>query len=143
MVRMGRMDHHCQVDAVEGAPADHELLAATPLFGGCAEDCDTTAERLGDLGDGQPGTKTGGADDVVPAGVADTGKRVVLAQHGSLHVYILYLIALKEYFKKSSILFLNLYILQVDTYDLFQKRFDHRLKMLECQRHLFLLPRRY
>ena len=81
-VAVSRMDHHRQVDVVEGAPADHELLAATPLFGGCAEDCDTTAERLGDLGDGQPGTKTGGADDVVPAGVADTGKRVVLAQHG-------------------------------------------------------------
>ena len=45
-VAVGRMDHHRQVDVVEGAPADHELLAATPLFGGCAEDCDTTTERL-------------------------------------------------------------------------------------------------
>ena len=81
-VAVSRMDHHRQVDVVEGAPPNHELLAAAPLFGRCAEDRNTTAERLGDLGDGKPSTETGRADDVVPAGVADARKRVVLAQHG-------------------------------------------------------------
>ena len=53
-VAVSRMDHHRQVDVVEGAPPNHELLAATPFFGRCAEDRNTTAERRGDLGDGKP-----------------------------------------------------------------------------------------
>ena len=57
-------------------------LAAAALLGRRAEDDDPAAELLGQARRGEPGAEAGGGDDVVPAGVADAGQRVVLAQHG-------------------------------------------------------------
>jgi hypothetical protein len=81
-VVVGRVHHHGGVDRVEGAAADHELLAATALLGRRPQDGEGAAQRLGDGGRRQPGTESGRGDDVVAAGVADPGKGVVLAAHG-------------------------------------------------------------
>ena len=81
-VGAGGVDHHRRVDAVERALLGHEDLAAAALLGRRAEDDDPAAELVGERGGGQPGAEPGGADDVVPAGVADAGQGVVLAQHG-------------------------------------------------------------
>ena len=80
-VAVGRMHHHRQVDVVEGAAADHELLAAAALFGGRAQDGDPSPEGLGDLRHGDARAEPRGADDVVPARMADAGERVIFAEH--------------------------------------------------------------
>ncbi len=53
-------------------------LAAAALLGRCAEHGDREPEVVGEPGQSEPGADRGGGDDVVPAGVADPGQRVVL-----------------------------------------------------------------
>ena len=70
------------MDAVEGAPLEHEDLAAAALLGRGAQHLDGEAQVVGHLGQGQAGTDGGGGDDVVAAGVADAGQGVVLGADG-------------------------------------------------------------
>ena len=77
----GGVDHHGGVDALEGAPLGEEHLAAAALLGRRAEHDHPAAELVGERGRGEPGAEPGGADDVVPAGVADLREGVVLAEH--------------------------------------------------------------
>jgi hypothetical protein len=76
------VDHHGGVDAVEGAPVQHERSCPAPLLGRRAEHPDLQADLVGHGGQGQPGPHRARRDDVVPAGVAHVGQRVVLGAHG-------------------------------------------------------------
>jgi hypothetical protein len=67
------VDHEGGVDVIERAPLGHEHLAATTLLGGVPEHDDRPAQLLGERRRGDAGADPGGADDVVPAGVADPG----------------------------------------------------------------------
>ena len=69
--------HHRGVDAVEGAPVEQEDLAPAALLGGRAEDAHREAEVVGHPGECQAGADGGGGDDVVAAGMAHAGQRVV------------------------------------------------------------------
>ena len=80
-----RMDHHRRVDAGEGATLEHVDLASAALLGRGADHLDRDAEVVGEGRQGQPGPDGRGRDDVVPAGVADTRKGVVLGAHGDDH----------------------------------------------------------
>ena len=68
------------VDAVEGPPPRHELLAAAALFGGRSEDADPARRAVRETGEGEAGADARRRDQVVPAGVADLRQRVVLRQ---------------------------------------------------------------
>ena len=83
-VGAGGVHHHGGVDALEGAGSDLQDLAAAPLLGRCADDGDPAVARLGHRGRGESGAQTGRSDDVVPAGVADAGQRVVLEADGDV-----------------------------------------------------------
>ena len=74
--------HHGGVDAAEGAALEHEDLTAAAFLGGSAEHADGEPEFVRHRGQGQSGPHRRGRDDVVPAGVADGGQRVVLGAHG-------------------------------------------------------------
>ena len=80
-VERGGVHHHREVDAVERARADQVDLAAAALLGRCPEDGDPQPGLIGDRGEGEPGADRRRRDDVVPAGVPDTGQRVVLRAH--------------------------------------------------------------
>ena len=81
-VPVRRVDHQGGVDTVEGPGAEQELLAPATLLRRRTHDPDPAAELLGQPRQRQPRPESGGGDHVVPAGVAQTGERVVLAQHG-------------------------------------------------------------
>ena len=81
-VGAGGVDHHRGVDAVEGPGSDHEDLAAAALLGRGAQDHDPSAAAPRPARRRRARAEPGGGDDVVPAGVADAGQGVVLAQHG-------------------------------------------------------------
>ena len=72
------VDHHRRVHAGEGAALEHEDLAAAALLGRRAEHADGEPEVVGHLGQRQAGPDGGRGDDVVAAGVAHVGERVVL-----------------------------------------------------------------
>ncbi len=57
-------------------------LAPAALLGRGPQHQDPAACLLRHRGRRQPRAQSGGGDDVVPAGVADAGEGVVLAQHG-------------------------------------------------------------
>lgn len=73
--------HHRCVDPLKRPGVDHGDLAATALLGGRAEDHQVAVEFVDHRCCGQAGTQAGGGDDVVAAGVTDTGQGVVLADH--------------------------------------------------------------
>ncbi|WP_371801297.1 hypothetical protein OHA38_37365 [Streptomyces sp. NBC_01732] len=73
--------HHRHCHIVEGAAFEHQHLAASLLLGRGAEELHPAAEFVGDRGQRDRRARTGGADDVVPAGMADLGQRVVLRAH--------------------------------------------------------------
>ena len=76
-----RVDHHGRVDVVEGAPADHELLASAALLGRRAENGDTPPERFSHSGRRESGAEPRSGDHVVAARVTDPRQCVVLAAH--------------------------------------------------------------
>ena len=53
--------------------------------------------------------------------------------NSTMHLYILYLKALKAYSLKSSMICLNLYTLLIDTNDPSQRIFDYQIRMWEPQ----------
>ena len=73
-----RMDHQRAVDVVEDALLDHDDLAAAALLCRRADHADRDVERFGNGREGDPGPDRGGRDDVVAAGMANFGQRVVL-----------------------------------------------------------------
>jgi hypothetical protein len=78
----GGVHHHGGVDPLEGPLPRHEDLSAPALLGRCPQEHDAPADLLGQRGGGQAGAEARGGDEVVPAGVAQAGQGVVLAQHG-------------------------------------------------------------
>ena len=82
------VDHHGGVDVLEGAAVQHEDFAAAPLLGGRAEHPHLQAYVVGHRGQGQPGPHGARRDDVVAAGVAHVGQRVVLGAHGDDQVAV-------------------------------------------------------
>ena len=74
--------HHRRVTPVEGAPFEHEDLAAAALLGRRAEHLHGDAEVVGQGGQSQAGADRRRGDDVVPAGVTDAGEGVVLGADG-------------------------------------------------------------
>ncbi len=77
-----RVHHQRRVDAVEGALAGHQLLAAAALLGRRAHPHHAAGELLAHRGEREERADAAGRDHVVAAGVADAGQRVVLAEHG-------------------------------------------------------------
>ena len=74
----GRVHHHRGVYTVEQTRVEQVELAATAFFGWAPENGDADAEIVGQSGEGQPGPDRRRCDDVVPAGMADSGQGVVL-----------------------------------------------------------------
>lgn len=72
------VDHHRERQVVEAPRLQHADLPAAALFGRGAEHADADAEVGGDVGEGLGGAHGGRRDDVVTAGVAEAGERVVL-----------------------------------------------------------------
>lgn len=72
------MQHHCRVGALEPAGASNVLLARAAFFGSCANQLDSAAECVDALGQREPRTDCGCADDTLSAGMPDAGRRVVL-----------------------------------------------------------------
>ena len=72
------VDHHRGVHAVEVAGVDQVDLAAAALLRGRAQQHDGEVELVGDRGQPDGGAERRRGDDVVAAGVADVGQRVVL-----------------------------------------------------------------
>lgn len=72
------VDHHGGVDAVKRAPVQHQDLAATALLGRCAQYPDGDTQVVCDRRQSHARAGSGSGDDVVAAGVADPGQRVVL-----------------------------------------------------------------
>nr|WP_201791094.1 hypothetical protein [Nesterenkonia sp. PF2B19] len=72
------MDHQGHGVVVKAAPLQHEDLAAAVLLRGGADDLHGETELVRDGGQSDGGADGGGGDDVVPAGVADLGQRVIL-----------------------------------------------------------------
>ena len=80
-VGIRRVDHHRCVYTVECTPVGHDDLAATPLFGGCPQDADPTAQFCGNRRGRQTGAQASRGDDVVTTCMADPRQGVVLAEH--------------------------------------------------------------
>ena len=72
------VDHHRGVHVVEEAGVDQVDLAAAALLGGRAEQRHGQVELVGDGGQPDGRAQRGRGDDVVAAGVAHVGQRVVL-----------------------------------------------------------------
>ena len=79
-VHVGRMHHHRRVGLLEGAEPRHQLLAAVTLLGGRAEHAHHAGQARAELGQRDGRAITGGGDDVVAAGMADAGQRVVFRE---------------------------------------------------------------
>ncbi|CAM5267931.1 hypothetical protein SMICM304S_03069 [Streptomyces microflavus] len=75
------MDHHRGVHTVERSGLQEERLAR-PALGGGADHPDGQAEFVGVRGEAECRADPGGGDQVVAAGVAEAGERVVLAGDG-------------------------------------------------------------
>ncbi|BDH58790.1 hypothetical protein MTP03_37290 [Tsukamurella sp. PLM1] len=76
-----RRVHHARTgDTVEHPALQHEHLAAPGLLRGRAVHLDGDPELVRDGRERDPGAEARGRDDVVPTGVADAGKRVVLGE---------------------------------------------------------------
>jgi hypothetical protein len=80
-VPVERVEHHCDVDALERPGLDHLDLAAPPFLGGSAQEHDLTPRGLGHGGSGDEGADSPGRDEVVPTGVTDPRKRVVFGEN--------------------------------------------------------------
>ena len=78
------VDHHRGVDIVEEAALDEADLAAAALLGRRAQQRQLEAQLIGQRRQRQRSTQAGGADDVVAAGMADAGQRVVLGADGDV-----------------------------------------------------------
>ena len=76
------MDHHCRVDAVERAGARHQFLAAAFLFGRRPQQTHRAAQTIADRGEAERRPERGRSDQVVAAGVADAGQRIVFGEQG-------------------------------------------------------------
>ncbi|CAM5613014.1 hypothetical protein SCYAM73S_08651 [Streptomyces cyaneofuscatus] len=76
------VDHHRGVHPVERPGFQEERLARTALLGGCADHSYGQAEFVGVRGEAERRADPGGGDQVVAAGVAEAGQRVVLAGDG-------------------------------------------------------------
>jgi hypothetical protein len=76
------VDHHGRVHVLEEPRLDELDLASAPFFGGRADDVDAPLGAGPHRGQGRPGSRPRGRDDVVPARVPDAGQRVVLAENG-------------------------------------------------------------
>ena len=57
---------------------EQQHFSAAELLGGCSKQRNRQAQLVGDLGQRQGGAHCRGGDDVVAAGMADFGQRVVL-----------------------------------------------------------------
>jgi hypothetical protein len=79
-VHAGGVDHECGVHTLEGSLARHQLLAATVLLGGGAQQAHTPGQPVAQARQRQRRAQAGGGDQVVSAGVPHLGKRVVLGQ---------------------------------------------------------------
>ena len=79
-VHRGGMDHHGRMHVRERAPLQQQNLAArvADFFRGGAEYADGQTHVVGHCGRGERGADRGRGNDVVAAGVADTGQAVVL-----------------------------------------------------------------
>ena len=71
------MQHHRGGDVVERSGLEQQHFSAAGLLGRCAEQHHRQAEFVGHLGQRQRGADRGRGDDVVAAGMSDSGQRVV------------------------------------------------------------------
>ena len=74
------MDHHRRVDAVERAFARHHLLAAEAFLRRRAEIAHAAGQSPVQLRQRHRGAKARRRDDVVAAGMADAGQRVIFGE---------------------------------------------------------------
>ena len=72
------VDHHRRVDAIEGAPLEHEDLAAASFLGRGSQHPHRDPQVVGHPGQRRARPDGGGGDHVVTAGVADPRQGVVL-----------------------------------------------------------------
>ncbi|MEP6526551.1 MAG: hypothetical protein ABJA86_05250 [Nocardioidaceae bacterium] len=79
VIERRRVDHHRGVHTLEGARQDQIDLAAAGLLRGRTQHGHPEACCLGDGEQGKSGPHRRGGDDVVAAGVPDSGKGVVLS----------------------------------------------------------------
>ena len=76
------MEHHGGVDAGEGPGLEELDLAPAALLGGRADELDRPDDGVALPRQGEEGAERPRRDEVVPAGVADLGQRVVLGEDG-------------------------------------------------------------
>ena len=81
---VGGVHHHGRADAVKGPSLQQVLFATAAFLRRGADNADASPQLVGQNGRGQPGTQSGGGDDVVAAGMPDLGQGVVLADHRNM-----------------------------------------------------------
>ena len=75
-----RMKHHRGIDPVKKPCLDHLHLPPIPFLGGGVHEKELPRKVGLNLTQGKAGTKGGGRDQVVPAGVSDLRESVVLTE---------------------------------------------------------------
>jgi hypothetical protein len=75
------MHHYRHRQVVEDSGVEQQHFSAAELLGGCAQQGNRQAQLVGDLGQCQRGAHCRRGDDVVAAGMTDSGQRVVLGAH--------------------------------------------------------------
>ncbi|CKR20428.1 Uncharacterised protein [Mycobacterium tuberculosis] len=75
------MDHHGHRNVIERPGLQHQRLTAAGLLGRGPQQSHGQAQVVRHLSQCQRGAHSGGRNNVVPAGVSDPGKRVVLGAH--------------------------------------------------------------
>ena len=80
-IRIGRVHHHRSIDLIKCPSLDHVDLASAPFLSRRTEHGDPAAGSVGEGCGGETCSETCGGDDVVAAGVTESGKGVVLEQH--------------------------------------------------------------
>src|SRR2546423_5701367 len=78
------VEHHGGVDVAEHASFEHLDFAPAAFLGRSAEEIDGTAELVAYVVKSQESAERAGGDEIVPAGVPEIGKSVVLRENGDL-----------------------------------------------------------
>ena len=76
-VDTGGMHHHGGIERIKRALSRHQLFAIAAFLGRCAEIAHLARQVAVQFGERQRCAEAGGGDDVVTAGMADTGQGVI------------------------------------------------------------------